>query len=65
VPIFNEEVMDTVFAELDFWTHTYGPCGSKYQIRPNIDPDKGRWERSTEDLARRDDKLLSLPEPRP
>jgi hypothetical protein len=32
---------------------------------PNVDPHKGRWERSTEDLARWDDKLLWHPEPRP
>ncbi len=66
VPIFNE-VMNTVFAELDFCTHTYGgvPVEANIKSWPNVDPDKGRWERSTEDLARWDDKLLWHPEPRP
>jgi hypothetical protein len=53
VPIFNEEVMK-VFAELDFCTHTYGgaPVEANIKSWPNYDPDKGKWERITEDLAR-------------
>ncbi len=54
VPIFNKEVTDTVFAELDFYAHTYGgaPVEANIKSWPNVGPGKGRWERSTEDLAR-------------
>ncbi len=54
MPIFNKEVTDTVFAELDFYTHTYGgaPVEANIKSWPNVDPGNGRWERSTEDLAK-------------